>query len=1366
MSQHPPQRRLSSLGQAALVGTLTLSLAGLGIGPAAAENQPVLPSPAEGGENSAPAVESLNTAEGRVAAYIEFADIQPAAERLQEQYGEDFHKTAPAPSKRSRLSEAEDLVASKAQDILEELPEAEWMYETGAALTGVAVVAEAADLRLLLEREDIAAIHLIPEMEALSLEPEADTEGEADEEPEPAEDNAGTEDSNSQDPAAEGSDTQEPGSEDSATEEDPAAAEEDAAAENSSDTAEETAEAEPDESAAEDETEAEEGSAYDPDRVELSEGGEEPELALEYEDEISSNSGNVIHTATTEAWWETGVLGEGVTIAVIDSGIDYTHATFNDSDDAGTVEAYQAARHTGEVDWPQGNVINGWDFVGDDYTGTPGTAQPDPNPIDTATGSASGHGTHVAATAAGRGVDAEGQTFTGDYAELDNHALRAFDVGPGAAPEAQLVALKVFGRDGSTQMTTTALDWVYSHNLDPTAFGGDEDDFIDVVNLSLGGTFPTPDMPEARYVEQLAEMGVTVVSSAGNSGDLPGVSGFPAAATDAIAVASSVSGQFFYDGAEFYFDDAEEPEVIAGQASVNFSGPGMEEPAELVALDPENSLAYLSGCEPLTAEDAELVAGKVLMLAWDDDTALPCGSTPRFEVAAAAGAAGVVLTSTLSSFGTGIGGNAETPGVQVLAEDLARFAEYDPSTGAIELTREVQVRLDPAQYNGSVPVSIPDAADTVSSFTSRGNPGSFGLLKPDLAAPGTSVTSARTGTGNGSSTSSGTSMASPFAAGVAALAVQAHGWDSAGGWLTAQRHKALLMNTSSHTVSIEGTEAGPQRIGAGRIDGGAAVANRVIAYDAQNPGLVSMAFDPVDAAEELSVSRDLVIENHHDEDVTLELAYQAQQSIPGVTFQVPSSAAVPAGGSTEVTVTLNVSDVDALRKVIDPTMDLADPALQGIFPGLVRNFLASEQGWIQLSGAPEAETLHVPVNANVRPASTTTGADVVFDEGSAESVLSLSGSGLAQGEGHERYESLTAPFQLGATREATDPEQLSTPSAAAVDLAAVGTQYFEVGGTEMIGIGIATHHDWGRFGAWDHFIIERETEDTVFQAYVGLSSINDITADSTMVSVDACSLGTATCSLQGRTLPFLRGGHVDTRPYDSNVMQVAFPLAWFGATAEELEAGEAAFEFSVYGNNRSGQVSALEGVTFSQQQHLLFGDADDGIFSTAAGQTDIPVTRPEALIGVGDEETEGEHAQVAQLLLLHPHNAGTENRWEIVDALEPRDQEEEEDDDAAAEWSSSTAYAEGDQVRYDGRVFEALWYSQNQVPGESAYSAWSEIGAETQCGGETVNAWAASTRFLGGETVTHDGELYTAKWYSRNQEPGDPYGPWDPVGSC
>ena len=115
-----------------------------------------------------------------------------------------------------------------------------------------------------------------------------------------------------------------------------------------------------------------------------------------------------------------GLHGEGMKIAVIDTGIDYTHANFGGP---GTVAAYQAANAADTLPAEPGavrpggpRVKGGTDLVGDSYDADPDapTCQPiphpDPNPLD-----CNGHGSHVAGTAAGSGVLANGTTYTGPY---------------------------------------------------------------------------------------------------------------------------------------------------------------------------------------------------------------------------------------------------------------------------------------------------------------------------------------------------------------------------------------------------------------------------------------------------------------------------------------------------------------------------------------------------------------------------------------------------------------------------------------------------------------------------------------------------------------------------------------------------------------------------------------------------------------------------------------------------------------------------------------------------------------------------------------------------------------------------------------
>lgn len=99
-------------------------------------------------------------------------------------------------------------------------------------------------------------------------------------------------------------------------------------------------------------------------------------------------------------------------------------------------------------------------------------------------------------------------------------------------------------------------------------------------------------------------------------------------------------------------------------------------------------------------------------------------------------------------------------------------------------------------------------------------------------------------------------------------------------------------------------------------------------------------------------------------------------------------------------------------------------------------------------------------------------------------------------------------------------------------------------------------------------------------------------------------------------------------------------------------------------------------------------------------------------------------------------------------------------------WDPSTIYTGGETVEHDGGVFTALWWTQNQEPGASSWGAWSEVGTPTECAGGTYPAWAGSTEFTGGETVVYGGTVYTAKWYSRAQVPGEPWGPWEEIGDC
>mgnify|MGYP002136955771 CR=1 FL=1 len=339
------------------------------------------------------------------------------------------------------------------------------------------------------------------------------------------------------------------------------------------------------------------------------------------------------------------------------------------------------------------------------------------------------------------------------------------------------------------------------------------------------------------------------------------------------------------------------------------------------------------------------------------------------------------------------------------------------------LAADLEVTVDGTEIN-AVTQSFPADNDKISSFSSRGIHAA-GNVKPDVAAVGSSVFSTAVGTGDGGVSFSGTSMASPMVAGLAALVRQANP-----GWSPLQV-KADIMNTAGHDVFVGGSanpsshKYGPPRVGAGRIDAQSAVSNKVLAYNDAN-GSVSVSFGPVAADAPLNLTRSVTVDNQSSSPVTYDVEYDPINEVPGADISVsPAQVSLDPGQTTQLTVSLAIDPAD-LTKSVDPTIgrfgSTGDP----------RETLAEAFGRLLLEPTSPGVTLRVPVYASPRPASVMTqpGSLAIHRTASTAgdpdqtATFELSGDGLGgddgvngigDGDSHNDIYSLAAGFEILAT---------------------------------------------------------------------------------------------------------------------------------------------------------------------------------------------------------------------------------------------------------------------------------------------------------------------------------------------------------------
>lgn len=915
------------------------------------------------------------------------------------------------------------------------------------------------------------------------------------------------------------------------------------------------------------------------------------------------NAGADQLTRVVDVWQQTGHYGEGVTIGVIDSGIDYTHATFGGP---GTKEAYESVDPTTEAPdlFPSAKVAGGTDLVGDDYdaSGENGseTPKPDPNPLP-----CMDHGTHVAGTAGGYGVDADGSTFDGDYAKLDGDALMDMKVAPGSAPKAELYDIKVFGCAGSTAVMAQAMDWTLDPNGD-----GDFSDKLDIVNMSVGSDYGAPDDPEADFVRKLVANDVLPVMSAGNGGDLYDVGGSPGNTPEGLGVASVRDSYVLRDAVEVT-QPSDVAGRVGGQFSLNYTGyDSLDMTKPVVAPAGDNA----DGCTEFSESDAATVDGKIVWLEWDDnDETRACGSGARADNATAAGAAGVVFTSGLQHFGAAIGGNADVPVFQ-LTGDATEKLRPALDAGTLELAMNGDGRT-------SLPTEDESIEDTPSSFTSRGVRGP--AVKPDLASPGDTIASASMGGGDAATVMSGTSMASPHAAGITALVRETNpDW-------TATEVKNSVMNTAVHEVTSDGDVVGPQRVGAGRIDARAAVDNDVLAYSLGDRKAVSVSFGVLEVAHPTTKRKVVRIVNKGDETARYSLSYAASSTMPGVNYELSrDSVTVPAHGSAHVRVKLRI-DPSAMRKTLDPTVERnqLDAA---------RQFVGEAAGRMVLEPQGEGATLRLPMHVAPKPvAKLHHSRNIAFRGGSDTADVRVLGRGLDQGSGSEAYRSMLSIMELHARSPKLPPCLGEHTSDCTVNETAEGGDLRHVGATSvgegdgaLLAFGLSTWGNWSSLGGHTIPYIRTDTDGDGrpdYETYAMPMPATDVLVAQTVRLSDD-----STVDLQPVNGQF---GDVDTNTFDSNVAVLPVSLRALGIdpSADSHEISYTVGVSGYYGDPDTGDVDTIDDpITFDPlSPRYTVAGADGAALSYVAGRGEkFTVTRNPESAG----SAEG-------LLVLSHHNA-------------------------------------------------------------------------------------------------------------------------------
>jgi minor extracellular serine protease Vpr len=501
------------------------------------------------------------------------------------------------------------------------------------------------------------------------------------------------------------------------------------------------------------------------------------------------NETSVPFIGAPEVWKDLGVRGQGMNVAVVDTGVDYTHANFGGSGDPDDYanndpNVIEDDPQTGDPTFPTDKVTKGYDFVGSNYDvvddgnnedPTNDTPHPDPDPLDR-----DGHGSHTAGTCCGLGVPGE--------------------IGKGVAPKANIWAVKVWDEGNSTD---DVLVRGYEYAMDPNGDGSTRD-AADVISFSGGVDYGTLNSVEARAAQRVVDLGTVFVASAGNSGNQPVggsayITGTPANAKGVVSVAASID-QFVAQTLTVDTPQTDLPDdglMVPQDWAAPLDTDITDQIIDAREFDPPADPANPAPSDRMLCDNTPpgSFGGHIALVFKGATGGGDCTGSEKVFRAQEMGASAVVLWNGFGGLPSALGpgdfvDQLTIPAAMISTDDSETLGDVispDAANGNFnDVATTVTLHADPSV--------IPGHEDSMTDFTSEGPARLTNDLKPDISAPGFDIKSTAVGTGTEGAKLSGTSMAAPHVSGVAALLRQIHPDFDPG------RIKALLMNQATRDL--------------------------------------------------------------------------------------------------------------------------------------------------------------------------------------------------------------------------------------------------------------------------------------------------------------------------------------------------------------------------------------------------------------------------------------------------------------------------------------------------------------------------------------------------------------------------------------